>query len=182
MGTLRSLHSRQQTEVVTAPIPTDEDLISAVLCRTRNEVQSLLTQGANPDADRQVGYSALSYAVLHGKLDVAKLLIDFGADINKRNNDGSTPLMMAGFLRGNPRQISEFLLNRGADIDAVNKDGCTALMIAIHNYHFPKAELLVERGADIRIRNRLGKTAYDLIKRVRLTETLILKQLLEETD
>jgi len=73
-------------------------------------------------------------------------------------------------------------LNRGADIDAVNRDGCTALMIALHYYHFPKAELLVERGADIRIRNRLGKTAYDLIKHVKLPETLILIQLLEVTD
>jgi len=181
MGSLRSLRSREQAEPVSAPIPTDDELIDAVLRQTGNVVQNLLKQGANPNAACTIR-NALSYAVMHGKLDIAKRLLDFGADVNQRNNDGSTPLMWAGFPKGNPRQISEFLLNRGADIDAVNRDGCTALMIALHYYHFPKAELLVERGADIRIRNRLGKTAYDLIKHVKLPETLILIQLLEVTD
>jgi hypothetical protein len=50
MGSLRSLRSREQAEPVSAPIPTDDELIDAVLRRTWNVVENLLKQGANPNA------------------------------------------------------------------------------------------------------------------------------------
>jgi KN motif and ankyrin repeat domain-containing protein len=43
----------------------------------------------------QAGQTALMLAVSHGKLDLAQMLIDAGADVNVQDEDGSTALMCA---------------------------------------------------------------------------------------
>ncbi len=58
-------------------------------------------------------------------LKAMALLLEYGVDVNVRDQRGMTPLHNASFL-GN-RQMVEFLLQRGAEVNAVNNDGETAL-------------------------------------------------------
>jgi ankyrin repeat protein len=60
------------------------------------------------------------------------LLINAGADVNARGEDGGTPLHLAAENNENPDIITN-LLNAGADGTAVNSDGETPFDLAKDN-------------------------------------------------
>ncbi len=73
--------------------------------------------------DPEIGVTPLSWAALVGDLEVAKLLIEGGADVNGRSRDGGTPLQAAAFL--GRAEIVEVLIAEGADPEVVDDDGNT---------------------------------------------------------
>lgn len=75
------------------------------------------------------GDSALMFAVAQRHTNVARLLIDSGADINIRNKFGITALMIA-VVEGN-EEITRNLLDKKADLTAKTDNGMTVLDIAI---------------------------------------------------
>ncbi|MGO9568508.1 MAG: ankyrin repeat domain-containing protein [Desulfomonilaceae bacterium] len=157
----------------------DDALMNAVCHGTWKEVKDILSQGANPNYNDGNTFNVLSRAVLGQRGDIAKHLIDHGADVNQRNDDGTTPLMIAGFVSRNWLQLIAFLLNRGADINAVDRDGRTILMRAIRFGFYDQARFLIERGADTSVKDRYGKTALDLLKGVRSEADRDLRKLLK---
>jgi ankyrin repeat protein len=178
MGSLRSLRQPDPTEV--KPNPLDEKLLQAVSWSTWHEVITLLARGADPNAKNRRGTTALSEAVRRGRIEIGKSLIEHGAYVNKRNLDGSTPLMIAGLFGGREEEVIRFLLNRGAAIDAVDRDGFTALSRAIQGRHYARATFLIERGASVHIKDRAGKTPLDHLKGVKGTEPSTLRKLLKK--
>ena len=79
-------------------------------------------QDPNPSGNKD---TALGMAAAFGHSDVAIALINAGADLNKRNKDGNTPLHAASFLCHT--KIVQALVTKGADKGARNNDGGTAL-------------------------------------------------------
>jgi len=71
------------------------------------------------------GSSPLITAIVLGKTEIAKALIDAGADLNCQNYQGSTPLISAAFFCHT--EIVEALLENGADKSLRNNYGHTAL-------------------------------------------------------
>ncbi|WP_137896650.1 ankyrin repeat domain-containing protein [Ramlibacter sp. 2FC] len=100
--------------------------------------------------------SPLMMAALKGQLELARLLIARGADVNK---PGWAPLHYAathGHL-----ELMQLLLDEHAYIDAESPNGSTPLMMAAH-YGTPQAvQLLLDAGADPLLKNRLGLSAID---------------------
>lgn len=104
--------------------------------------------------------SPLMLAALGGQLDIAKRLIDQGADVNKT---GWTPLHYAA-TRGHI-ELMALLLDKNAYIDAASPNGTTPLMMAAF-YGTPSAvKLLLEAGADPMLRNQKDLTAIDFAQR-----------------
>lgn len=86
------------------------------------------------------------------------LLIKSGAEVNKPDKNGKTPLMYA--VRWNP-EIIRLLVNVGAEINAVDNNGWSVLM---HAAKQPVSfDILVKLGADTTLRNNEGKTAFDIL-------------------
>ncbi|XP_033021440.1 ankyrin repeat and MYND domain-containing protein 2 [Lacerta agilis] len=75
------------------------------------------------------GMTPLMHAAYKGKVEVCKLLLRHGADVNCNEHEhGYTALMFAG-LSGN-KEITWMMLEAGADTDAVNSVGRTAAQMA----------------------------------------------------
>jgi ankyrin repeat protein len=71
-------------------------LISAITHNQVKEVAQLLKQGANPNGcEDDLLYSPLHWAAAHSKVEIAKLLIDAGADLEAKDHEGFTPLETA---------------------------------------------------------------------------------------
>jgi transcriptional regulator with XRE-family HTH domain len=111
------------------------------------------------DLDRHDNYKYKFTPLLHTaqiqNLDMMKLLVESGADINlgsRGDNDGNTPLMVCawhGFYEG-----VKFLVEQGACLNQQDgKNGFTALMKACIKGNSKIAALLIE-GTDLNIPSR----------------------------
>ncbi len=109
------------------------------------------------------GLTPLGRVCLNGKrvaeetIEMAKLLLDAGADIEQGSSD-MTPLMIASF---NCRpELASFLLQRGANPRAVGEDhDWTCLHLACCNGAFGREmiPLLVQAGADVKAKMSCGR-------------------------
>ena len=84
----------------------------------------------------------LMKATLKGSSSSVIQLLKSGADVNAKNNEGVTPLMVASGT-GN-KTILDILLSAGADVNATSNDGVTALMLAIYTNKISSAETLLK--------------------------------------
>ena len=104
--------------------PPPVDIHTAVVTGNLEALQQHIAAGTNSnEKDPFGGSSPLITASVFDKPEMAKLLIDAGADINFQNNDGSTPLHTAAFFCR--PEIVKMLLDKGADKTIKNKYGAT---------------------------------------------------------
>ena len=80
------------------------------------------------------------------RVDIARALIDRGAEVDARNKYGATPLLRTA--SGNSLDVSRLLIDRGAEVDARSKDGRTPLHDAALYNSLDVARLLLDRGAN----------------------------------
>jgi ankyrin repeat protein len=101
------------------------DLHTAVLTENLEAVKQHIAAGSNlNEKDPFGGSSPLITAALFGKTEMARVLLDAGADINFQNKDGSTALHTAAFFCR--PEIVKMLLEKGADKTIKNNFGATA--------------------------------------------------------
>ena len=82
----------------------------------------------------------LIFASQDGNINLVRMLLAKGADVNAQNQEGATALMFA-IIKGDTK-IVKLLLDRDADVNAQGEDGFTALMFASENGHAEVVELL----------------------------------------
>ncbi|KAF7967854.1 hypothetical protein HWV62_32862, partial [Athelia sp. TMB] len=85
----------------------------------------LLSRGCPPDVEDITGLTALIHATQHtasSPLDLARILLDAGANVNHRDRYGQVPIQSA-FMSNNIPAI-ELLMEYGADLDIGDADGC----------------------------------------------------------
>jgi hypothetical protein len=101
------------------------DIHTAVVTGNMDAVRQHIAAGSDINVkDPFGGSSPLISASVFGKPEIAKALIDAGADINFQNNDGSTALHTAAFFCR--PEIVKMLLDKGADKTIKNKFNATA--------------------------------------------------------
>jgi len=120
-------------------------------------VRALLKQ--NPElihAWSPDGWTALHLNFNH--LDVAKVLIDAGADLNlnSRNKLNATPLQ--GAAANNWIDLARLYLARGANVNCRSEEGGSPLHEAAGNGFVEFAGLLIEKGANVNQKDDNSKT------------------------
>jgi uncharacterized protein len=101
------------------------DIHTAVLTENAEALKQHIAAGTDINQkDPFGGSSPLISAAVFGKTEMARILIDAGADINFQNNDGSTALHTSAFFCR--PEIVKMLLDKGADKTIKNKFGATA--------------------------------------------------------
>lgn len=113
----------------------------------------------------------LHYAAAGGHLDVIRLLVGSGADINSPGTKGGTPLQTAAWNKreiavgllldlgaawNGSKEVAKVVVEHGADLAEDN--GGTVLHWAPVNEHIAVAELLVEKGAPLEAVDNEGAT------------------------
>lgn len=101
-------------------------------------------------ADSSLG-GPLFVAARSGRVEVVRLLLAFGADPNKVNSKGNTPLWFAAQSPARPASdriaVMDLLLEAGADLHKRCEDGTTALHFAAWRGPVEVVEYLLSRGA-----------------------------------
>jgi hypothetical protein len=134
--------------------------IVAIKANQHQTVQTLLSKGADANAQKPDGTTALMAAVSFGHEATTRLLLEYGADMEARTVESETALGIAaayGFDR-----IVRMLIASGAKIDAGKGMGKTALSQAAAYGQDRIVEILLDCGADANAVNRTGDTALAL--------------------
>ena len=114
------------------------------------------------------GRTLLMETVLEKRFDLAKLLLDHGADPKLRDHDGSTALHFAA--QAHQPELIQLLIDKGAEVDARDNLESTPLARAITTYR-GEAEgnaiwTLLLAGADRTAKDAHGKSPEDLSRSV----------------
>lgn len=128
----------------------DPPLVLATKAGDAKQVAKLLDAGEAVDQLDWAGWTALSWAALLLKVEVAGVLLDHGANIEHLAPGGRSsgrPLQLAAKKYGGGPMV-EFLLKRGATVDSTDMLGRTALMRAAEHGWIDAIEALLAKGAD----------------------------------
>ncbi|MEI0486788.1 ankyrin repeat domain-containing protein [Brachyspira intermedia] len=101
--------------------------------------------------------TSLMLASAFGHYDIAKALIDNGALVNLRADDGFNALMEA--VRTDNIEMAKLLIEHDSDINIKNKDGKNMIMIACEKGNEEMFNLLIENNADINEKSSWGASA-----------------------
>lgn len=111
------------------------------------------------------GESPLMMAAIKGQYELADILVQKGADVNKT---GWTPLHYAASSNQNGQvKIIQLLLENSAYIDAESPNGTTPLMMASMYGSEEAVQLLLDEGADPNLKNQQGLTAIQFAQRAK---------------
>lgn len=137
-------------------------LFNFSLCGPAKEagaVKALLEAGCDIHAEDQYGRTALNHCAntFHERNEVVRTLIEFGADVNHADCDGTTPLHTAS------GDALYALVDAGANVNAATTSddpsdwarGTTPLMLALD---YESAKYLIAHGADIHAKTSRGRS------------------------
>ena len=160
-----TIHLWERDEWEYAPLsPHGTPLHYAGFCGLYDVVKVLVTEYPQ-DVDSRSFIAIGEETPLHlttraGHIVLARLLIEYGADVAAQSKDGSTPLHLASEC--GHVDLTRLFIEHGADVAAQSKDGTTPLHRAIGQGHADLIQLLIEHGAYVGSRSKDGTTPLHL--------------------
>ena len=174
-----------------AALPTPTAFVNNIELGDLAQAQAWLDAGLPADfMGSRIG-SGLMIGAWEGNIEMMRLFISRGANINRLNGNGETAIILAAWrgqleavkwlvargarINAPPRQWSplhyavfaghrevvDYLMEQGADINALSTNGSSVLMMAIYEGRGELARLLIEKGAERSFRNDWGDGALE---------------------
>lgn len=110
-------------------------------------------------SDFNASENALMTAAALGKVDLMRLLIDMGAQVNGCDRFGNTALISAAYRGQVP--AARLLLEKGAYVNVKGKYGFTPLICAVEGgCHLEFMKLLMEHNADVTVKSESGNDVF----------------------
>lgn len=136
-----------------------EILTAAMRDDTLPDLSEMILEMDDLERRDRDGRTLLINASFYNRVDIVKLLIKRGANVNAKDSTGNTPLHAA--VQESNIEIIRILLENGADINSKNSFGNTPIWIV--NPLQPKEVLhtLLHYGADPEIKNDYNISAAD---------------------
>ncbi len=158
-------HESEDGSLICSPIKSGKKNVSVMAAvATVAEIQRLLAGGADINSHDTDDTTALHHAAVFQNLDVARFLLNNGANIDPTDSLGRTPLVVsAGSFGSNNSQMVLFLLKEGAAVNGASNGSQTPLMAAASLNDVESCTLLLEWKADPNIRWK-GRTALGLAR------------------
>ena len=158
--------------------PKNIPLLSVIVMYAKNDyglqAMQLLMDKENINIEQQerYGFTPLLYAARRAKctnsMNVLRLIVSRGADINHKSKSGRTALFIA-CENVNRLDAIRFLIESGASVNSCNDTHATPLMNLCCKVNHPDVldaiNLLLDRGANIDSQNQNGQTALMLISK-----------------
>lgn len=137
-------------------------LMRAAIQGANQAIKVLLEVGANLQLKDANGNTALMWAISSEDFPkTVKLLLKNNAQIDEKNNEGITPLMIAS-ERGLIKSV-KVLLENGADPNLLDNQGKSAFAWAIDGKHHEIAHILLKSGSPVSQTNILRYTSITTI-------------------
>lgn len=131
------------------------------------EAEVVISNGVQKEA-----LTPLMYAADYYDIEMVKLLVENGANVNAKDSHDHNALMYAVF-RHDVIMI-DFLASKGANVNAKSFNdsgsGITPLMVATDDGNIETVAALIKNGADVQAQTSRGNTALSVAKAHRFTE------------
>jgi ankyrin repeat protein len=133
------------------------ELVNAAAEGQTENLIAIINGGADIQSDGGIALISAAFSALQlheesksnaSQIEVVRILVDAGADVDEQFDNGITALMLMSILR--QTETVRVLLEAGADVNATNNaDGGTALIFAVYGGSTDTVSLLIESGADL---------------------------------
>lgn len=135
-------------------------LVFACRIKSKDMVEYLLSKKADVNAvsDDDDKYSALRMATAMKSLDILKVLVDAGADLEGKSASGATALHLA--TGDGSEEVTKALLEAKASVATTDADGNTALLSAAGSGSSEVVALLLKARASLEAKNAAGQDAF----------------------
>jgi ankyrin repeat protein len=177
----KSIESPAVPSLIRAIVRDDASEVSTILRTTPSLARECLAVGAARNGAVDFFFKEIAHYMYTGdtplhaaaagyRKDIARVLIQNGADVGARNRRGAEPLHYAadgGPLspNWNPRAQAAtivFLIEAGADPNALDKSGVAPLHRAVRQRCPSAVDALLRNGAQVRLKNKSGSTPLHL--------------------
>ena len=141
--------------------PPDDSLFAAIRADDVQRLERALSEGAsvnstmNVEAEKGLSagvVTALMRAITLGRNNIAKLLLERGADVHARRPHNSMTALRMAAMRGNVETVG-VLAELGACVKTPKNNGATPVFIAAQIGHTEMVRVLAELGACVKTPN-----------------------------
>ncbi|MCX6325336.1 MAG: ankyrin repeat domain-containing protein [Bacteroidia bacterium] len=134
----------------------DYNLMIAASKGYASEIERIIGEGADINAETDEGATPLIFAVTNNRLAAVKTLLNFNPLLDKVTTSFETPLLIA--VKNRNFEITEALIRAGSEVDYPDRQGATPLHHASINGYLDIVDLLLYYGASIDVKSEEGTT------------------------
>jgi len=134
-------------------------------CALGNALRAVELAAADPalvNAPSPDGFTGLGFACFFGHPEVARMLLDQGADPSLASSNALHLAPLHSAVAADSFELVDLLLVRGAEPNPKESSGSTPLHTAAGHGNVPIIERLLAAGADRAAKNKEGKSPADI--------------------